>query len=197
MPLPTIANVYRLAFNWIGSISVHPVNILHVRCTDTSDVTAIVGAIGDAYDAIASGGPFNCLSSEYAVSALQITPLDGVTAATDQPLGTTIVGSGTGDQILNNCGLVSFHTAQRGPRGRGRMYVGPITESKQNGGQLDNTAQTEMLTGWDNWNDELVAGAVSVQLVVASYVHADAHDVASIRIDDVVATQRRRLDQVR
>jgi hypothetical protein len=195
-PLPTIANVYRCAVPWFG-LSPAPVNVMHFRTTDTSDVAEIVSAIGDAYDAITSGGPWHCLDNNFSATELAITPLDGVTAQSNQPLGTTMIGSASGELIPSMAGVVSFATTQRGPRGRGRVYVGPITESQQDGGFLETTALTEMLTGWGQWHAAMRAGSPSIDPVVASYVHADAHSIVSIRVDFVVGTQRRRLDALR
>jgi hypothetical protein len=51
----------------------------------------------------------------------------------------------------------------------------------------------------DNWA-AFIAGCAgaspSAQLVVASYVHADAHDVTSHRVDIPLGTQRRRQQQL-
>jgi hypothetical protein len=54
-----------------------------------------------------------------------------------------------------------------------------------------------MLSAWGSFVNDINVASPSVQLVVASYKYADAHDVTNIRIDKVLGTQRRRQNQLR
>ena len=191
--LPVIANVFRCAFEFTGGI-VNPVTVLHFKCTDTSDVAEIATAIGAAHIAAASN-PWIAMHSDYTTSGVLITPLDGHTAGTSQPLGTTLGGAQSGDQILNDAVVLSEHTAQRGSRGRGRVFIGPITEGVQNGGLITGTLQTDTLNHWASWHAELRAGSPSIDPVVASYTHADSHTIVGLRVNTKVGSQRRRLDR--
>lgn len=174
-----------------------PFNVFHVRCSTSGDLGDIAGAIGDALGGTTGGDMFACVGSTYHFSSVQVTPLDGSTAAQDEPTGILVGGSGTGDLIPNQAGVVSFKTVQRGSRGRGRMYCGPVTEGQWNGGQMASATQTAMLSGWGAFITDLQSGSPAMQMVVASYVHADAHDVTSHRIDTLAGSMRRRLDQLR
>jgi len=117
--------------------------------------------------------------------------------AVDVAVAPVSVGGGTGETIVQGCALVSLHTAQRGSRGRGRVYLGPITEGKQADGTLVAASQIQTLDAWAAWQENMLSATPSIELGVASYTHADFHPVTSIRVDSIIATQRRRLDQLR
>ena len=194
-PLPVIAGVYRIAYLWVGG-GVNPVNVHHYRISGaTPTLQTIATNLGNAHAAGAHGG-FEALSSLYNCSAVQITPLDGVTAGQVLGLGRTLTGSATGEQIYNAAAVLSQHTAQRGPRGRGRSYIGPITESVTANGILDATVGANMLSGWNSVHTAMLGSTPPATPVVASYKHADAHDVTGIRIDNYVGSMRRRLDKL-
>jgi hypothetical protein len=191
--LPVISNVFRCAFEFSGGI-VNPVTVLHFKCTDSSDVTAIAARLGAAR--VASGhNPWLAMHEDYLTNSVLITPLDGSTAGTAQALGSDVGGAQSGDQILNDACLVSFHTARRGSRGRGRAYIGPIVEGIQAGGLLTGTVEADTLTAWAAWHAALESGTPSITPVIASYVHADEHTITSLRVNTKVASQRRRLDR--
>lgn len=196
MALPVIADVFRVLFPWAPQNGLATSNVIHLQTTST-DLEEIGLAIGTAWDAISTGSPFNAMPASFLTAAVNITPLDGVTAAQDVALGTEISGSGSDQYSPATAALVSLHTAQRGARGRGRVYVGPCKEGSIDNGALSGTVQGDMLDGWDQWWDAALAGTPSLQLGVASYVHADFHAISSIRVDTLVATQRRRQDQLR
>jgi hypothetical protein len=54
-----------------------------------------------------------------------------------------------------------------------------------------------MGTAWGAFASALSDPDAGPVLGVASYVHADFHAESSIRVDSLVATQRRRQDQLR
>lgn len=195
-PLPVIANVYRIAVLWNTVAGVTPRNIFHVKCTASSDLQEIVDVIGAAGDSTGVN-MWNVCSSSLVATALQITPLDGSTAGVDLAMPTSWTGAQADSQVPSTAAVVSFHTAQRGPRGRGRVYVGPACESTIVSGSLVGANQALMLASWDYFHDTMLADTPSVQLGVASYVHGDFHPIASIRVDNLVGTQRRRQDQLR
>lgn len=195
MPTPTISNVWRVVLLWNGVAGITPRNIFHVR-TLTSDVADLAGFINDAFqDAAAAADQFHGKHGSDKLTAFSLQPLDGATAATDWPVTPNITPPGTGEVVPSTCSVVSFKTAQLGPRGRGRMYVGPLIEGDQADGVTSTTLRTQQLAGWDTFIDSLDGNGV--KLVVASYAHADAHDVVTVRIDRLIGNQRRRQDQLR
>jgi hypothetical protein len=160
-------------------------------------LTGDEGDLGGFLVANAVNNMFAGMSQAYDCLLAQILKLDGTSATVPFTIPTgTFKGTASGsDQIAQCCSVVSHHTAQRGPRGRGRTYVGPLVESAQANGVLNSTVQGQQATAWSNF----VAGMASdsAPMVVASYVHADANEVTSLHVDTICGTQRRRIDQLR
>lgn len=195
-PLPTITDVFRIKLNWNATAGVTPVNVFHVRvpsATASQVATTISGSLLSA----SGRNPFEVLSNGYICTTMQITPLDGHSAGTDHGFTTALVGSGSGELINAGAAVVSFKTTQRGSRGRGRMFIGPITEDKQGGGVINNTAQGHMALGWGDFINNIQTQSVPGTMVIASYVHQDAHDVTTVRVDNLLGTVRGRQDQLR
>jgi hypothetical protein len=194
MPLPTITNVKRVAFPFSGGGQFTCVNVLNFRTTASeADLGA---AIFDALDNGGAYNPWTALDSDFSCPTLEIIALDGA-SATVFVNGTPIEGDGTGDMVPNCAQVVSFHTTQRGPRGRGRVYIGPVTEGNITNGSFTDTFANGVIAQWETFIGELAALSPSIELVVASYTHADAHQVQSVTADRVAGTQRRRLDRLR
>lgn len=196
-PLPTIADVYRVTIPWSLNDGVAPRNVIHIHQASGSE-SLVAAAFWDGYQAaISTSNPWAPLSSVFECNALDILKLDGTSATQTISLPGTIGGSGSGQIIPASAAVMSFHTSQRGARGRGRQYVGPTTESNSTNGLLDSGVATEFVDAWGFFQSGLVGSATPATLVVASYVHADAHEVISFRADSVLGTQRRRQDQLR
>lgn len=194
-PLPVIANVFRVSMPWQGGI-VHPVNVFHVKSATSSTASDVGDAIDEALLGL-TGDPWNSIHEDYTCPTLEIIELDGASATFAKNLDHIPQGAATGPEVPNTCGVVSFHTDQRGSRGRGRMYVGPVGEDIINDGELQPSNAADMLTGWEELITNLPSSTPSLQLVIASYVHADSHQVTSVRVDNILGTQRRRQDQLR
>jgi hypothetical protein len=189
--------VLRIALQWVdtGSVGIRPVNVFHVHyVTGTAS-----DAAADVATALATSGDdmFDMLYTGLECSTMSVLPLDGTSATFDQPIGTAINGGGAGGVLPQVCAVVSLHTAQRGSRGRGRVYVGPVGETQISNGIINSGSQNTMLTGWGQFHDDLLASPTGTELAIASYVHTDAHPVTSIRVDSVAGTQRRRQNQLR
>lgn len=193
MPLPVIAGVYRCSILWVDDDGINPVNVFHVH-SDSTDVEAVGSVVDTAFQAgEAAGDPFAALCSSEISTAFTILPLDGATGGVDVAWSTELQGGTGGERIPASAAVMSFKTAQRGARGRGRMYIGPLSESSQNAGALEGTKKGPMLDGWQAIVDSL--DGADTPLGVASYRHRDFHAVTSIRIDDFCGTQRRRQDR--
>jgi len=190
MPLPVIANIVRCSIEW-GAAGViqnpdRSVNVMHVEASS--------GSAQDIADALSEGwstldATLVTIPSSYVVQNITVLPLDGTTAGTPCVPAIQAEGLGSGEYISQGCLVMSWHTAARGPAGRGRTYLGPICENQQSSGQ----------GAWDPASvaaegQELIdfMQAASFPLVVASYVHAVAHTITSATNDGAVRTQRRR-----
>lgn len=193
-PLPTIPNCVRIAINWSQSAGVRPVNVFHI-VTASTDEAEIAEAIGDAFIA-AGANVFACVQDGFTIDTYTITLLDGSSAGQVVNEARTIGGQASGDPIPAVAGVLSFHTAQRGPRGRGRMYLGPIGEGIQAGGILSGSVGINCAAAWQDVDTELGTSSINGGLVVASYVHAEAGAVTSISMRPQVGTQRRRQNQL-
>jgi hypothetical protein len=197
-PLPVIANTYRFTLPWLDSthvVGVQPVNVLHFRAT-SGTVSSISGVVETALNAHGSL-MFDVIYTGLSLQSMEVLPLDGSSATFVAAVSPSVVGGGSGGVVPNCATVVSLHTGQRGSRGRGRVYVGPMGETQIDNGTVVATSQANMLSAWGSFVNDINVASPSVQLVVASYKYADAHDVTNIRIDKVLGTQRRRQNQLR
>jgi len=190
MPLPVIANVYRAAVVWgPGDNSTVPpeaVNIHHVRTTTMSEQD-ICDALTDAHGQIPS--VVSVIAPSFSILRVEVIKLDGSSATQVCIPASTVTGSGGAEFISQGCLVASWHTAQRGARGRGRTYFGPISENGQSGGHGGWNAVT---VGSELMDYVAFVAAAGGDLVVASYAHTDAHDITSAKNDGALRTQRRR-----
>lgn len=187
MPLPTISGIMRVSLNWQTAHGIAPVNVLHFGAVSGDETD-----LRDAFEAAWDDGMIGDVQQDWTITTITVTKLDGSSAGVILP--TAAHGSLSGGDFINQaCAVVSLYTGQRGSRGRGRVYLGPIAESVLVGGRLNSRAT---ISG--SWEAFRVAmAAADFPLVVASYVHADAHPVSHINCSVVAGTQRRRNDQIR
>lgn len=199
MALPVITDVYRCTLNWATAANVAPRNVLHIRASSTTEAlvgAALLAALGNASSDTEC---WNTMIASHVLNSVTILALDGSSAsAIVNTVGGTIKGGQTaGDVIPQSCCLVSLRTSQRGPRGRGRVYTGPLAEAIHSNGQINTTNVTAQQGGWNALLTNLPLQTPALHLCVASYVHGDSHDVTSLTVEGVVATQRRRLAALR
>lgn len=193
-PLPTITNVVRVDFPWNTGAGVAPHNTIHL-ITGEDDLDQIGADLGAAFDA-ATNNPWAFLYSGYSLDNVLLTPLNGTSAGQVVELGTTIEGSGSGGLIPASAAVLSFRTTQRGPRGRGRIYLGPIGEASQADGIVASNTRTETIAAWNEVKASLAASTSLADLAVASYVHSEAGVVTSISMRTQAGTLRRRQNQL-
>lgn len=175
---------------WNSYEGVAPVNVFHVA-TASEDVTEIGEALVAAAEA--AGPMFAPMPEQYYSPTFAVLPLDGETPTALFPTDWVDACQGDSDMIPASAYVYSFRTAQRGPRGRGRMYIGPISESTQLNGVVTGAAPGSMQTAWGEFVTAI--GVETIGLVVASYVHEDFHPVLGLTLKTVCGTQRRRQDQ--
>lgn len=193
-PLPTIGNVVRCDLQWRAVAGVPSHSTFHIL-TSSTDLEQIALDIGSAFD---DGD--QCWDFHYTMSAsindILLTPLDGVTAGQQLPLGTTLNGQGAGGVLPAAAAVLSFRTNQRGPRGRGRIYIGPLGENDVEDGLVSSTIRNGTVTAWQDFNTSLAASSTAGSLCVASYTHATASGVTSIGMRLPMGTVRHRQDQL-
>jgi hypothetical protein len=185
--LPVISNVFRTVLLWNQAHGLAPRNVLHFRGSPGTGA-----GLASALDTNFADAMWDLVQQDWAFTAVGITPLDGSTAEAIFPV--TAQGSTTnGDWNWQVAAAVSIRTAQRGPRGRGRVYLGPVAESRVSSGIFSTGPAT--ITAWNDFADAMAGDGYD--LGVASYVHSDFHPATRIAMDLVPATQRRRADSVR
>lgn len=191
--LPVIEDVYRVTWNFTTDQGVTPRIVQHYKSIG-SDVAvvgaALVGAVADSmfYPMPASFEPFS----------MSILPLDGVTPTQEFTIPPTHAMCGGDSQgIPAAAAIMKLTTQVRGPRGRGRSFIGPIAENTQDSGILTQIARNNLLAGWNDFLPAIQALDPVIFMVVASYVHADANPVTNVVFESVLGTQRRRQNQLR
>lgn len=189
MPLPTIPDCYRTAWNWTRDGDTRTAtNVMHFLAPtgDESDLF-------DAIDASVSGDMWDVTSNSIQVASITITKLDGVADSfifnTD---GTTKWdGSGGGSMIPQACALVKLTTGAGGRRGRGRVYLPWLADGNQIDGVLNIVNKGTAQTAWIAFANAMATAGKP--LVVASYVGLATNQVQAITVEPIIATQRRRL----
>jgi len=187
-PLPVIGDTYRVTLNWSQYQGVTPRTVLHILSPsgDEQDVADALGA--NFTDAM-----WGFMHSSFTTDTLDIIKLDG-----SSPTNTYVVssygGTTSGDMAPPSAAVVGKHTGQRGPRGRGRSFIGPIVEGGVTNGLI--VSPSAYATAWQDFQDALVANSPSMAECVASYVHAVANTVTSYHVRDAAGTLRRRQNQL-
>lgn len=190
-PLPVIADVARVTVEFATVDGVTPRSVFHVR-TDGDNVPDVGAAILDA----APDFLYAPMDEGFNPIALSIILLDGTSGAVPVNASGASWCEDTGSPILPSlAAVVSLGTGLRGPANRGRQFIGPLCENNTQNGFVDSGTVSTLADNWETFIEALDTS--SHNLVVASYTHADAHDVLTIQAKAECATQRRRLLQLR
>lgn len=193
-PLPTIGNCVRCDLDWglVGGVRSH--STFHV-ITNTTDIEQLGQDIGSAFDD-ATNNAWKFLYTGYSTTEILLTPLDGDSAGITVPLGVSLAGAGGGGLLPAVAACVSFRTITRGPKGRGRIYLGPCGEADVGDGLVSTSIRLDTVDAWVEFNENLAATSSAASLGVASYTHATVDGVTSISMRPAAATMRRRQDQL-
>lgn len=191
MPLPVIEDVWQVRFNWTDpGLSRTASCTLHVK-----DVTAIgptPAALHAVFDANVTENMWAAVTTDATISTVRYTPLDGVSASglitTD--LSAQWTGSGGTDPILQGAAVISFMTAERGPKKRNRMYLPWIGEINNTAGVIDPTTLASMQTAWNTFRTAMSTS--NFPLYAISPTDETAVSVQSVICRPNLKTQRRR-----
>jgi hypothetical protein len=196
MPLPTISDTMRVSVEGLLGNGHRFANVLHYRKSGALSYPAAIAILDPILvDHLSTNNGAGIGWNQFATTAASIqqiryTPLDGSSATT--VLGHVIPGTTVGDSLPGGVALVvTLRTGLRGRSFRGRVYQAPFNEGVNTAGGVPGAASvTAVLVQWQQHLTALLATGVS--LVVASYKLAVATDVASISVDGVWDSQRRR-----
>lgn len=190
MALPVIPHVYRVAMNHFDGVGASTTNVLHFQNND--DPTPL--ELATILNAHVTSNMWALLSNTFGGFSLDIIPLDGTSATVHTtPASAAWQGGASGTRIPEACFGLTLTTDLRGRRNRGRIFIGPVTETQFADGQLSTSPVNDSTSAWTTFANDLVADASSTALVVASYRGAVAHQVTNIQGHYSARTQRRRL----
>jgi hypothetical protein len=100
---------------------------------------------------------------------------------------------GSAEAIMEGACVASFRSQVGGPRGRNRVFVGPIAEGSQQSGFFVSGLETQVNDAWVAFRAAIIDNDAACQQLVVSYTHADAHPIVSNSTMSNIGTQRRRL----
>lgn len=193
-PLPTIGNAVRVTLNWSSNLGITPRNVMHL-ITASADEQEIGEAIEAA--AVTNVDMFQAIDDAFTLISLSILLLDGTTPTYEYTLvSDDVKGGGSGEQIPAAAAVLSMRTSQRGPRGRGRLYLGPVSEAALTDGRISESYRVAMVNSWDDFQDDLVASPIVASIGVASYAHAEINGVNTFSMRQAAGTLRRRQNQL-
>lgn len=187
MPLPIIADTYRVALNWTGPGSLIASNVMHFR-----NPAGTAAGLYSALDANVAASMWGLAPTTTACSLVEISKLDGSSATYNAfPAGAKWAGPATaGDVIPAGAVVVSFRTALRGRRNRGRIYLPFVTEINIQNGVAAAGSLTACSVAWASFLSAM--NTAGYALVIASYVGGSAQAVTTATVKTTLATQRRR-----
>jgi hypothetical protein len=194
MPLPVIADTFRVVLNWEEGAS-NDVNVMHVR-----DLTGVMSAatVSGIIEGAPVAGCWTSLSNGAHMTKLQVTPLDGTTATHEESVSTSDpkwAGQSASDYLPAVAVVVKLLTLTRGRSYRGRVFLPMTGEAVVSNGQITSGTQTAAQTGWETFFTNLLAA--DIEPVVASYKLSVATTVEELLVETDLATQRRRQSRLR
>lgn len=195
MALPVIPNCYRVTWNFASYAGVTPRIVQHYLWASGD-----AEEFGETFWDTMNGGLWSPMHSNFEPQSLDIIKLDGVSATVNVPRAGFFLGDtceGSGEISPASAAILKIGTNIRGPRGRGRSFVGPLCESTMSDGVLDDTWLDGMYGAWQTFLPNLSLLDPVIVLAVASYKHEEAQPVQSLSVEKVLGTQRRRQQQLR
>lgn len=183
-PLPTISNVVRVAFQWKP---INAVNVMHFHQDDPD-----LAGLWNVLKSHVSANMWCNTASSQTVDHITMTPLDGF-GMSEQFIptpGAIWTGSTGGDAIPASAAVLKLTTVARGRSGRGRLYLGPNSESGVGNGMLVPTVVTTQVNAWTTFQAAMIDDATPQ--VVASYKNATAFTVLSYGMRQACGTVRMR-----
>jgi hypothetical protein len=192
MGLPTIADTYRVAFNWsCPTAGLTAENVMHFRKASSSPV-----AIATMIDGRVTSSMWGVESDTCSVASLDVTPLDGSGASYEFSTGSPAKWKGANaaaEFTPQAAAIVKLTTSLRGRSYRGRIFLPWVSEPSAQNGRLISGALTPLQAAWTAFVANIITDGG--ELVVASYKLSTAQAVANAHCETFLATQRRRMQR--
>jgi len=134
--------------------------------------------------------------SQVNVSELGATPADPIITSAQATLGGA--GTGTGSTLPAQCSpCVSLTTATAGSRARGRMFLPPtVTSAMTTAGRLGSSPRGAIVAALDTFFASMAGNAATCVVVSSVGGVYTTYTVNTIRLGDVIDTQRRRRNSI-
>ena len=171
-------------------------NTFYVRQVVPAFSGDIFNDIWQTWDGAVKASYLALFSNFFTLQGLRVAQIDdSVKGLPSQTL--TLSGTGTrtvtGDYLPGqNAAVLEFNTGFSGRRGRGRNFIGQLTEGDQNGGTISNTLATLMTTYGNTLRTTFDGGSAVAEHVVFTLVTNTVARVTSVQPKLPVYTQRRR-----
>lgn len=193
--LPIIPNTYRVTLLWGANLGIACRNTFHVNKAGTT-LAAIWGNLDTAFGAPAlAASQWQACGVGFGCQTALVYDLGTTNAGEVRTLTRGLVGGGANDVIPGASPIITIRSSQRGPQGRGRLYLPPVTEDQQAGGKLTAGALTTMGAAWATFLGSLAGNGVAFGM--ASYKHAAFHPFTSVVVESALATRRPRQNKIR
>jgi hypothetical protein len=191
-PLPVIADVNRVSFEWFNAGQNGAANVMHFSApgkTPLQIYTLLASTVAPHM--------WEAVSADGRISEVRITPLDGTspTQTFVTPVSTEWEGQSSGAIVPAVACVVKLATAIRGRSYRGRLFLPWLGEGSINAGFVDTTPLALMVSAWGSFANAMETGGVA--LGVASYKLATWHQAINVGVEHACATQRRRQSRLR
>jgi hypothetical protein len=187
-PLPIIADTYRVTFNWRGPAGQGPRNVLHFRSAAHNE-EQLAQALEDHF----TDNMWALVTDSLHMDSISVLKLDGTSPVWVHAVTSAhATGGRGGDYVPGYSAVLSLHTALRGRRNRGRVFLPYLPEGSMVDGRITDTNRPACATAWATFNVDLAALGDPVRLVVASYRGVAAHNVEGISLSDRPGVQRLR-----
>lgn len=190
---PVIEDTYRVTWNFLPHAGITPRVVQHYYSPGSNKLdfgTDFVDSVRE--------GIFGCMHAGFEPLDVDILPLDGVsptfTKALDPP---DPLCEGGGQILPSSAFLLTLQTEQRGSQGRGRSFIGPCTEETAIDGRGAPDTVAYMQGRWVEMLTLMASLDPLITLTVASYVHLEQYPVSGVLMSPILATMRRRQNQLR
>lgn len=195
-PLPIIADTFRCALHYEATGGAYAVNVIHLRNTAGAPTAGDVGV------EITTSWPNHMMTGipgAVAMDYIDVTPLDGTSPTVRTLTGSAgeFVGEQSGDWLAQVATIVKYTTALRGRSYRGRKFRPFAAEETCSDGFFDPANVALLQAAELQFQVNLAAEAIPLELVVASYKHSTAASVTGTSAEHALATQRKRQSRLR
>lgn len=199
IPLPVLADTYRVTLNWKDAGNGQTAaSVMHFKMGAST-----AAGVKTAIDTNVTAAMWTAQHANAQVISLDIIKLDGTSGRLTFPVtGAKWTGGGSSsDSAPQVANLVKMSTGLRGPANRGRVFLPMVGENQTTGGSLGGAGVTAGNAAWAAFLAAMTA-AVCFPVVAAydrKHAGAGAHTnlVVLYTYEAVLATQRKRQERLR